>query len=155
MPLHWIAKELNKFYVIYLYFKHEPARMIQLCHLPCITLTQYPSYHEYRVTRWLRVKHTSCWSPCINTFKTSGKTPHSQIVELICHLWRGGEIAQSLESLSIKRAARVRSRLDLLVIERWNSVTVLLTWPHQCRRLVQKRPSMCYYVCVVMHVKDP
>ena len=51
----------------------------------------------------------------------------------------GGEIAQSLA----------------LVTERWNSITVLLTRPHQCRRLVQKRPSMCYYVCVIMHVKDP
>ena len=25
----------------------------------------------------------------------------------------------------------------------------------QCRRLVQKRPSICYYVYVIMHVKDP
>ena len=45
----------------------------------------------------------------------------------------GGEIAQSLASLSIKRTARVRSWLDLLVIERWNSITVLLTCSHQCR----------------------
>ena len=67
----------------------------------------------------------------------------------------GGEIAQSLASLSIKRAARVGFRLDPLVIEGWNSLTVLLTCSHQCRRLVQKRPSMCYYVCVIMHVKDP
>ena len=71
------------------------------------------------------------------------------------HCVGGGEIAQSLESLSIKWAARVRSRLDLLVIEWWNSITVLLTRSHQCRRLVQKRPSMRYYVCVIMHVKDP
>ena len=67
----------------------------------------------------------------------------------------GGEIAQSLESLSTKRAIRVRARLDPLVLERWNSITVLLTCSHQCRRLVKKRPSMCYYVCVIMHVKDP
>ena len=67
----------------------------------------------------------------------------------------GWEIAQSLASLSTKRGARVRSRLDPLVTERWNSITVLLTRSHQCRRLVQKRPSMCYYVCVIMHVKDP
>ena len=64
-------------------------------------------------------------------------------------------IAQSLASLSTKRAVRVRARLDLLVLERWNSITVLLTCSHQCRRLVQKRPSMCHYVCVIMHVKDP
>ena len=67
----------------------------------------------------------------------------------------GGEIAQSLASLSMKRAAWVCSRLDPLVTERWDSITVLLTRFHQCRRLVQKRPSMCYYVCVIMHVKDP
>ena len=53
------------------------------------------------------------------------------------------------------RAIQVRSRLSPLVSERWNSITVLLTHSHQCRRLVKKRPSMCYYVCVIMHVKDP
>ena len=41
------------------------------------------------------------------------------------------------------------------VSERWNSISVLLICSHQCRRLVKKRPSMCYYVCVIMHVKDP
>ena len=66
----------------------------------------------------------------------------------------GGEIAQSLESLSIKWVAWVRYRLDLLVIEGWNSITVLLTRSHQCQRLVKKRQSMCY-VCVIMHVEDP
>ena len=65
----------------------------------------------------------------------------------------GGEIAQSTVSLSVKRA--VWARLDPLVIERWNSITVLLTCSHQCRRLFQKRPSMCYYVCVILHVEDP
>ena len=67
----------------------------------------------------------------------------------------GKEIAQSLASLSTNRAIRVCTRLDLLVLERWNSITVLLTCSHQCRRLVKKRQSMCYYVCVIMHVKDP
>ena len=71
------------------------------------------------------------------------------------HQQRGGKIAQSLASLSIKRAIRVHARHDPLVIRRWNSITVLLTHSHQCRRLVKKRPSMCYYVCVIMHVKDP
>ena len=32
---------------------------------------------------------------------------------------------------------------------------LLLTCSHQCRRLVHQRPSMCYHVYVVMHVKDP
>ena len=69
---------------------------------------------------------------------------------------RGGrEIAQSLVFLSIKRAIRVCARIDPLVIERWNSVTVLLTCSTQCQQLVKKRPSMSYYVCVIMHVKDP
>ena len=67
----------------------------------------------------------------------------------------GGEIAQSLASLSTKGAIRVRARHDPLVTERWNSITVLVTCSHQCRRLVKKRPSMCHYVCVMMHVKDP
>ena len=67
---------------------------------------------------------------------------------------RGGEIAQSLASLSTKRAARVRFPLNPLVSERWNSITVLLTRSHQCRQLVKKRPSKCYYVCIIMHVKD-
>ena len=53
------------------------------------------------------------------------------------HCIESGEIALSLASLSIKRAARVRSRLDPLVTERWNSIT------------------MCYFVCAIMHVKDP
>ena len=67
----------------------------------------------------------------------------------------GREIAQSLASLSTKQAIRVRARLDPLVTERWNSITVLFARSHQCRRLVHRRPSMCYYVCVIMHVKDP
>ena len=66
----------------------------------------------------------------------------------------GREIAQSLASLSTKWAIRVRARLDPLVLEKWNSITVLLTCSHQCRRLVQKRQSMCYQVCVIMHVKN-
>ena len=64
-------------------------------------------------------------------------------------------MAQSLESLSAKGAIRVRACLDPLVLERWKSITVLLTCSHQSQRLVQKRQSMCYYVCVIMHVKDP
>ena len=59
----------------------------------------------------------------------------------------GVEIAQSLASRSTKPAVWVRARLDPLVLEGWNSFTVLLTRSHQCRRLVQKRRSMCYYVC--------
>ena len=59
----------------------------------------------------------------------------------------GGEIAQSLVSLSTKRVVRVRARLDPLVTERWNSITVFLTRSHQCWWLVKKgRP------CVIMSV---
>ena len=64
-------------------------------------------------------------------------------------------MAQSLASLSVKRAVRVRAQLDPFVTEGWNSITVLLTCSRQCQRLVQKRQSMCYYDCVIMHVKDP
>ena len=45
----------------------------------------------------------------------------------------GVGIAQSLASLSTKRAIQVRTCLNLLVIEGWNSITVLLTRSHQCR----------------------
>ena len=74
---------------------------------------------------------------------------------MIIHVSGGGEIAQSLASLSVKRVVHVRVWLNPLVTERWNSITVLLTRSHQCQRLVKKRPSICYYVCVIMHVKDP
>ena len=67
----------------------------------------------------------------------------------------GGEIAQSVASLSATRSILVHARYDPLVSERWYAVTVLLKCSHQRRRLVKKRPSMCYYVCVIMHVKDP
>ena len=67
----------------------------------------------------------------------------------------GGEMAQSVGSLSAMRSVLVRAQYDPLVSERWYAVTVLLTRSHQCRRLVQKSRSMCYYVCVMMHVKDP
>ena len=105
--------------------------------------------------------------------KTSGQlseTIHGRLLKLVKHVIlenplitfalfqyyrEGGEIAQSLSSLSTEPAIRVRARHDPLVIERWNSITVLLTRSHQCRRMVKKRPSMCYYVCVIMHVKDP
>ena len=59
-------------------------------------------------------------------------------------------------SVSVYQAGGPGSlRLDTLVSEMWNSITVLLTRSHQCWRLVKKRPSMCCYVCVIMHVKDP
>ena len=45
----------------------------------------------------------------------------------------GGDIAQLLASLSVKRAVWVRALHDPLVSERWNSITVLLTRSHQCR----------------------
>ena len=80
---------------------------------------------------------------------------HCSHVPHVQHTLGGGEIAQSLESLSTKRAIRVRAHLNPLVLERWNSITVLVTCSHQCRRLVKKRQSMCYCVCVIMHVKDP
>ena len=41
----------------------------------------------------------------------------------------GGEIVQSLASLSTKRAIRVRASLDPLVTERWNSITAMALLP--------------------------
>ena len=58
-------------------------------------------------------------------------------------------------SVSVKLVVQVRALHDPLVSERWNSIRVLLTCSHQCCRLVQQRQSMCYHVCVIMHVKDP
>ena len=56
-------------------------------------------------------------------------------IKLLLSIW-GGEIAQLLTSLSIKRAVRVRAQLNPLVIERWNSIKMLSTCLHQYRRLV-------------------
>ena len=43
----------------------------------------------------------------------------------------GREIAQWLASLSVKPALQVQARHDPLVSERWNSISVLLTFSHQ------------------------
>ena len=64
-----------------------------------------------------------------------------------------GEIAQGLASLFAKPAIQVRARHDPLVSDRWYAVTGLLNCSHQCRQLVKKRSSMCYYVCVMMQCK--
>ena len=45
---------------------------------------------------------------------------------------RGREIAQWLASLSVKPAVQVHARHNPLVSERWNSISVLLSCPHQC-----------------------
>ena len=64
------------------------------------------NYFLYRVSSFYDVKHmVSMGSPII--FVISAQSA----------LW-GGEIAQSLASLSTKRAIRVRVRLDPLVLER-------------------------------------
>ena len=130
------------------------------------------------VWKWVRqhqvLQHPGVTSPFFNTFCSlytlhnhcAGPVDHSQIIAnnilyniidvlTIYNMCGGWGIAQSLASLSTKRAVRVRFPLNPLVSERWDTITVLLTRSHQCRRLVQKRPSMCYYVCVIMHVKDP
>ena len=52
-------------------------------------------------------------------------------VRIYLSFW-GGEIAQSLASVSTKRAIRVRAHLDPLVIERWNSITVIDSLPDDC-----------------------
>ena len=50
----------------------------------------------------------------------------------VSNLFRGGEIAQLVASLSATRSVLVSARYDPLVPERWNSITVLLTCSHQC-----------------------
>ena len=67
---------------------------------------------------------------------------------------RGREKALCLASLSVKWAVQVRAQLDPFVSERWNSTNMLLTCLHQCRQLIHQRPYMCYYVYVIMHVRD-
>ena len=94
----------------------------------------------------LNEKYTNLWQ---NETQTSGLwsiyRKCKKELKLELYLVGGGEIAQSLASLSIKRAIQVRARHDPLVTERWNSITVLLTRSLQCRRLVKKgRP------CVIM-----
>ena len=56
-------------------------------------------------------------------------------------------MAQSLASLSINRAIQVCAHLDPLVSERWNSITLLLTRYHQCRRLVKKAVHVLLCLC--------
>ena len=59
-------------------------------------------------------------------------------------------------SVSVCHAGRPGwSRYGPFVSERRNSTNMLLTCLNQCRQLVHQRPSMCYHVCVIMHVKDP
>ena len=64
-----------------------------------------------------------------------------------------GEIAKWLASLSVKWAVQVRAQHDPLVSERWLSEFYehVSTSLHQCLQ----SPSICYYVYVMMHVKDP
>ena len=80
---------------------------------------------------------------------------HASVVTAFCVIVQisPGWTGQSL-SLLLHQSGDC-ARHDPLVTERWNSITLLLTRSHQCRRLVKKRPSMCYCVCVIMHVKDP
>ena len=76
-------------------------------------------------------------------------------ISCISCYYGGGEMAQLVASLSATRSVQVHTWHNLLVSERWYAVTVLLNCSHQCRQLVKKRRSMCHFVCVMMHVKDP
>ena len=64
------------------------------------------------------------------------------------HPHKRGRGNSTVVSVSVYQVGDAGShRHDPLVIERWNSITVLLTCSHQCRRLVKKgRP------CVIMSV---
>ena len=72
-----------------------------------------------------------------------------------CKNFVGGQGNSTVFSISVCQAGSPGSCPAQSACFRWNSITVLLTCSHQCRRLVHKRPSMCYNVCVIMHVKDP
>ena len=67
---------------------------------------------------------------------------------------RGGGIAQWLASLSIKLAVQVRALLDLLVAERWNSISATDLFP-PVLTTGSTNASMCYPVYVIIQVKDP
>ena len=49
---------------------------------------------------------------------------------------------------------QVQAWHDPFVSETWNSTCMLSTSPNQWQQLVHQRPSICYYVYVIMHVKD-
>ena len=89
--------------------------------------------------------------------KTLTKLCYCQTCTFVPYMFLWGQGNSTVVSISVYQAGDPGSRppIDPLVLEKWNCITVLLTRSRQCRRLVQKRPSMCYYVCVIMHVKDP
>ena len=62
---------------------------------------------------------------------------------------------QFYRKILLSRKTYISSHNANTVLLKQNSITVLLTRSHQCRRLVQKRPSMCYHVYAIVHVKDP
>ena len=76
------------------------------------------------------------------------------MLQWICHVKKpqdmkfhdfGRKTTTPINYLNLDPDYQVRTRHDTLVSEGWNSIT----HSHQCRRLVKKRPSICYHVCVV------
>ena len=63
------------------------------------------------------------------------------------HMYMIDMYTHTLASLSTKRAIRVRALLDPLVLERWNSITVLLTSPTSADDWLKKGSP-----CVIMSV---
>ena len=116
----------NLYYKDFDYFQGFISRFIPSTPISLINVNVFSPklLHIYLLSKiFHRCSHTNPWEP------------------------RGGEIAQSLAFLFTKWEIWVRARLDPLVLERWNSITVLLTCSHQCRLLV-KKGSPCFIMSV-------
>ena len=144
----WLKCIRIKWFSVYLPYRSH------ICHSPPFCDMQY-TLHIAVTTSYGSTINLQFQTLYIHMFITFYYFFLFQTLYTLHQEWGGGGIAQSLASLSTRRAVRDRSPLNPLVSERWNSISVLLIRSHQCWRLVQKRPSMCYYVCVIMHVKDP
>ena len=77
------------------------------------------------------------------------------IVKLFLAPFCGGGGNATVVSVSVYQAGDPGSCPPRSTCHRKVEFYLLLTRSHQCRRLVKKRPSMCYHVCIIMHVKDP
>ena len=114
----------------------------------CWTYDKFPERFRKPILKWAWLHWYEHEYLSERTNKTTSMPINSEVCKWYVTMSNGGgEITQPLASLSVKWVVRVRTRLDPLASERWNSISVLLTRFHQCRRLVKKgRP------CVIMSV---
>ena len=79
-----------------------------------------------------------------------------RLIMLLVFWPKGGRRNSIMVSVPfVKQAIQVRAQHDPFVSERWNSISMLSTSPHQGRQLVHQRPSVCYvYVIMLFIVRE-